>query len=104
MDAMKKDFQKLVKHYRDQKPDVMGYNWRTGKRDLPCRPELPKAMMTEQQIRNRTATINFGREGLTEAQRFTSYEPFTAWCQAFGIEHTAVEINPDGKFQIRVTW
>ena len=97
---MKKDFQKVVRMFRDTLPDVT--NWR----NEPCRPEFPKAMMTEQQMRNGTATINLGykgEEGAKElANKLNAFNPFVTWCESYGATVTAVELNPDRRWQIRI--
>ena len=60
---MKKDLQKVVKMFRDSRPDVKGYayNFETKKyEETMVRSDFPKAMMTGQQISKGTATINCG--------------------------------------------
>lgn len=94
----KKDFAKIVKVYRDGKPDVESWNHRM------VRPNFPKAMMTSQQMENGTATINFGANGQEEANKFLTYEPFTAWCESYGARIKGVELNPDGRYQVRVNY
>lgn len=108
---MKKDFQKVVKMFRESLPDYMGlcYNFETRKyEETPCRPEHPKAMMTEQQIRNRTATINCGRkQGKPDEEKaigMMNYEPFKIWCESYGIKSVNREVNSDNCSQIRVTF
>ena len=73
-------------------------------------PEYPKAMMTEQQIRNGTATINFGcgKRAQNNVEDFRHYEPFAIWCESYGIKTVTVEQvgNAYGstQIQIRVTY
>lgn len=99
----KKDFAKIVKVYRDGKPDVERWdNW--NKKTVMVRPEFPKAMMTSQQMENGTATINFGWKGQEEANKFLTYEPFTTWCESYGARIKGVELNPDGRYQVRVNY
>ena len=106
---MKKDFQKVVKMFRDTLPDYMGGRW-TGSGwvyDKPCRPEFPKAMMTEQQMRKGTATINLGyakEEKAKElAESLTTFPPFQTWCESYGAKVERTELNPDNRWQIRIT-
>ena len=97
---MKKDFQKVVRMYRDTLPDVT--NWR----NEPCRPEFPKAMMTEQQIRKGTATVNLGYAKEERARELfnglTAFAPFVVWCESYGATVTGLELNPDGRYQVRI--
>ena len=102
---MKKDFQKVVKMFRESLPDYMGlcYNFETHEWEKkPCRPEYPKAMMTEQQIRKGTATINCGHE--ETAIGMMDYEPFKIWCESYGIKSVKHEMNSDKRYQVRVTF
>ena len=107
MDDMKKEFQKMVKAFRDELPDRTITNWRTG-REMTVRPEFPKAMMTGQQMSKKTATINFGREdekdNWTAAAAFFDYPPFIAWLQKYGILGAGIETSSDHNVQIRVKW
>lgn len=108
---MKKDFQKIVKMYRDSMPDIDGWgmNWNTRKYEqIKVRPEYPKAMLTERQMANGTATINCGSkhnagyQGV--AEKLMDYEPFKIWCSSYGIKSATVEINGDEHYQVRVTF
>ena len=86
MDNMKKDFQKAVKAFRDTLPDV---KWHlSGGREELHRPEYPKAMMTAQQIRKGTATINCSTGHEDEMMNFPQ---FRAWCEEWGIKKVVVE-------------
>lgn len=100
MTNMKKDFQKVVRMFRDTLPDVT--NWR----GEPCRPEFPKAMMTEQQIRKGTATINFGYVDEMKAKERTenlkAFNPFATWCESYGATVIGIELNPDNRWQMRI--
>ena len=109
---MKKDFQKVVKMFRDTLPDVMNGRW-TGNGwvyDVSARPEYPKAMMTSQQMAKGTATVNIGcgKQAQEEVEDFQKYEPFVAWCESYGIKTITVEHvgNAYGltQTQIRVTF
>lgn len=105
MANMKKDFQKVVKMFRDKLPDVHYFDhW--AKEDRTCRPEYPKAMLTAQQERNGTATVNFGRgdQAKANAETFQSYEPFTTWCESYGIKCLGIELNADNRYQVRVSY
>ena len=103
MKNAKKDFAKIVKLYRDAKPDAEGWDY-LNKKPIMVRPEYPKAMMTSQQMENGTATINFGHKGQEEAHAFLDYEPFTAWCESYGARISGIELNQDGKYQVRVNY
>ena len=110
MDTMKKDFQKVVKMFRDSLPDIMGRRW-TGEnwvRDRPIRPEFPKAMMTKQQMDKGTATINFGsamnEDTIPNAVAFKTYPPFVTWCETYGAQVVGIEMNQDNRYQLRVTF
>ena len=102
MTNMKKDFQKVVKMFRDTLPDRI--NWR----GESCRPEFPKAMMTEQQIRKGTATINLGyvdeAEANEVAESMKMFSPFAMWCESYGATVTGTELNPDNRWQIRINF
>ena len=109
MSNMKKDFQKAVKAYRDTLPDVTWYLG--GDRTEQHRPEIPKAMMTAQQMRKGTATINCGRGeyGKALAPKVAESEQFVAWCEAYGIKTVQIEIAKEPsymkpQYQIRVTY
>ena len=109
MSDMKKDFQKAVKAYRDTLPDITHYFG--GGRTEIGRPELPKAMMTAQQMRKGTATINCGRGdyGKALAPKVVASEQFVAWCEAYGIKTVQIEIAKEAsymkpQYQIRVTY
>lgn len=105
MTNMKKDFQKIVKMFRDRLPDVHYIDHWTNE-ERTCRPEYPKAMLTAQQERNHTATVNFGRgEGARMATGlFRAYEPFITWCESYGIKSTDIELNADNNFQVRINY
>jgi len=96
MADMKKDFQKAVKAFRD---------------GSKYHGEYPKAMMTAQQMRKGTATINCGRAdfGKELAPQVLASEPFVAWCVAYNIKTVQVEIIKEAsymkpQYQIRVTY
>ena len=96
MDNMKKDFQKAVKAFRDGS-DYHG--------------EYPKAMMTSQQMRKGTATINCGRAefGKELAPKVVAHKGFVDWCVAYGIKTVEIEIAKEAsymkpQYQIRVTY
>lgn len=96
MADMKKELQKLVKAFRDGQ-------------ETPS--EFPKAMMTAQQMRKGTATINCGRaeRGETRAPLMKEYPPFIEWCEAFGIKTVEIEVAREAsymkpQYQIRVTY
>ena len=108
---MKKDFQKVVKMFRDSLPDVeaLCLNFETRKWEMMMvRPEHPKAMMTNAQIKNGTATINCGRangkSNETYAIDMMSFEPFKVWCESYGIKTVKCEVNSDNCRQVRVTF
>ena len=109
MENIKKDFQKVVKMFRDTQPEV---TWVLGGgRTMQHPAEYPKAMMTERQMRNGTATVNcdLGTKGDKIAEDFRGYAPFVAWCESYGIKTIAVERvkSPYGssyQVQIRVTY
>ncbi len=102
---MKKDFQKIVKAFRDALPDEHFIHYMT-KQECTCRPELPKAMMTQQQERNRTATANFGKtaNAAANAERFLASDTFASWCTEYGINRAYIEINSDKCYQVRVNY
>ena len=90
---MKKDLQKVVKMFRDSRPDVKGYayNFETKKyEETMVRSDFPKAMMTGQQISKGTATINCGstrrEENKEVAEKFMENEAFKTWCESYGIK------------------
>lgn len=109
MTNMKKDFQKVVKMFRDDLPKVTQY-YSTGEVRKVAPQEYPKAMMTAQQERKGTATINFGNSNRVQnnVECFRNYEPFTVWCESYGIRTVTVEQvgNAYGSMQtqIRVTY
>jgi hypothetical protein len=107
MADMKKDFQKVVKAYRDTLPDVTWYL--SGGKTEQHRPEIPKAMMTEQQMRKGTATVNcgFGEQSIERAEAVKDYPPFVAWCKTYGIKTVVIErvkYYDNFQGQIRVTY
>ena len=96
MADMKKELQKVIKAFRDEQKEASAY---------------PKAMMTAQQMRKGTATINCGRSdcGNERSQKVLSYKPFIEWCDANGIKTCEVEIAQEAsymkpQYQIRVTY
>ena len=98
---MKKDFQKIVKAYRDSKPDIQ--NWR----GETCRDEYPKAMLTSQQMAKQTATINFGYEKAThqaELKEFRVSEAFQNFLKQYDLTDAGQELNQDNNIQIRIRW
>ena len=105
---MKKDFQNMVKAFRDTLPDVV---WISQFGESLHRPEYPKAMMTEQQMRKGTATINcsYGKNAKERAEAIKTFPAFIAWCESYGIKSVTIETvnNPYGEvmqYQIRVTY
>lgn len=99
IEAIKKDLQKIVKKFRDAKPDTK--NWR----GQTCRDEFPKAMMTCQQMINGTATVNFGHNNdrhNAELAAFTESEAFKAFCEKYDIRVGVKEVNQDDRVQIRI--
>ena len=110
MDNMKKNFQKVVKMFRDTLPDVQNYC--SGKNEPETvRPEYPKAIMTAAQQRKGTATINcsYGKGAKETAEAMKSFIPFTLWCEAYGIKTVSVETVKSPycsmmQYQIRVTY
>ena len=109
MSNMKKDFQKVVKMFRDDLPDVT-YYYSTGEIRKIAKPEYPKAMMTEQQIRKGTATVNcdYGDNAKEVAEAFKEYPPFVTWCESYGIKRVNVEAVKNGgryvQYQVRVIY
>ena len=105
MTNMKKDFQKVVKMFRDKLPDKHYKDSRTNE-DRTCRPEYPKAMLTSAQERKKTATVNFGKGETSRmaAGLFQAYEPFITWCESYGITKSEIELNSDNCFQVRVSY
>lgn len=96
MADMKKELQKAVKAFRDaqEKPS-----------------EYPKAMMTAQQMRRNTATVNCGRGdiGKERAERFINDPRFEAWCEIFQIKSVGLERIQEAsymlpQYQVRVFW
>ena len=97
--AIKKDLQKIVKKFRDAKPD--GKNWR----GEPCRETSPKASLTGQQEAKRTATVNFGcnsEKHNAEYAAFVASRSFGEFCAKHGIKIGHKEINPDNCVQLRL--
>ena len=107
MADMKKDFQKAVKMFRDKLPGLTFTYWENGK-EMEARPEYPKAMMTAQQERKKTATINFGRESKKDnwaaAEAFMEHPAFVAWLEQYAILSARIETSNDHNVQIRVNW
>lgn len=99
--SMKKDFQKMVKAYRDSKPAIYS-EWSK----QMVRPEFPKAMLTNQQLCNNTATINFGygASKQDEAKVFLNSAAFIAFCEKYEIKNAFVELNSDNRYQLRVNY
>jgi len=106
MADMKKDFQKAVKMFRDELPDMFCIDLQG--REHAVRREYPKAMMTAQQERKKTATVNFGREGQkdnwTAAEAFMEHPAFVAWLEKYAILSARIETSNDHNVQIRVNW
>ncbi|MBR4249930.1 MAG: hypothetical protein IKQ24_07250 [Verrucomicrobia bacterium] len=100
---MKQDLQKMVKMYRDTLPMEVYYDWRLNAQRLK-RPENPKAMMTEKQMKNKTATINCGRNGEEKARDRIEWPQFRHWCESYGVKNPRIEVNSDGGYQIRVEY
>ena len=110
MENMKKDFQKVVKMFRDEQPNIT-YYYSTGEVRKIAKPEYPKAMMTASQMRKGTATINcdYGTGSKERAEAITKYAPFIAWCESYGIKTVKIETvnNTYGSvttYQVRVTF
>ena len=100
--SMKKDFQKMVKAYRDSKPAIYS-EWSK----QMVRPEFPKAMLTNQQLCNNTATINFGYGTSRihdEAKAFINSAAFTTFCDKYEIKNAFVELNSDNRYQVRINY
>lgn len=95
MADMKKDFQKVIKAIRDGQK-------------VPS--EYPKAMMTAQQMRKNTATVNCGRglPGRNRRATVISNAAFVKWCETYGIKTIDFEEVTDAyggtQTQIRVTY
>jgi hypothetical protein len=95
MADMKKDFQKAIKAIRDGQK-------------VPS--EYPKAMMTAQQMRKGTATVNCGSGSPGRNRRATviSNAAFVKWCEMYGIKAIDFEEVADGfggtQTQIRLTY
>jgi hypothetical protein len=107
---MKKDFQKVVKMFRETLPAVTQH-YSTGEVRKVSAPEYPKAMMTAQQMRKGTATVNFstGKRAKENAEAFMNYIPFVAWCETYGIKRIEIETAKNAygsadQYQIRVTY
>lgn len=110
MADMKKDLQKVVKAFRDSLPKVTQY-YSTGEVRKIASPEYPKAMMTAQQERKGTATINcsYGSKAKERAEAMKAYPPFVKWCESYKIKTVTIETanNAYGsvmQYQIRVTY
>ena len=95
MADMKKDFQKVIKAIRDGQA---------------IKSEYPKAMMTAQQMRKGTATVNCGSgfPGRNRRATVISNAAFVKWCEMYGIKAIDFEEVADGyggiQTQIRVTY
>jgi hypothetical protein len=98
MADMKKDLQKAIKAFLNAQEK---------------QSEYPKAMMTAQQMRKGTATINCGYDeiGKARAPHVIAFQPFIDWCVAYGIKTVEVEsvsgsysLNCGAQYQIRVTY
>lgn len=96
MADMKKALQNVCKTFRDTQGESSAF---------------PKAMMTQQQIRLNTATINCGRAeyGEERSAQVMKFAPFLEWCETFGIKTVKVEIAREAsymkpQYQIRVTY
>lgn len=96
--AIKKDFQKVIKAIRDAKNKECGTN-----------SEFPKAMMTRQQIAKGTATVNCGGEwgsleGTTyRANKVMNDERFTEFLTRWNAT-AKIEMNSFGTAQIRINY
>ena len=103
--VMKKEFQKVVKAFRDTLPNVRRIASAGGTKDV--RPEYPKAMLTARQAEKRTATINFGcwadetRLGLRVAS-FKSFPAFCDWCEKYGAKPNGIERDSWGYVSLRI--
>ena len=98
-ETLKKDLQKTVKKFRDTLPDRIDWY---GK---PYRPTYPKAMLTGQQMKKGTATINFGHNDEAHhntLDSFASSAEFKAFCEKHGIKVGPKEINSDNRVQLRL--
>lgn len=89
---MKKDFQNVIKAFRDNSEKF-----------------APKAMMTHQQELKGTATVNcgFGEASIECAEAVKEFPPFVEWCKAYGIKNVIIErVKYYNNFQgqIRVTY
>ena len=89
---MKKDFQKVVKMFRDDQPEETRIDYCT-KQEYTVKAEYPKAMMTAQQERKGTATVNcdYGENGKKRAEEFVKFPPFITWCESYGIKKVITE-------------
>lgn len=109
MADMKKDFQKVIKAIRDSLPKVTQY-YSTGEIRKVASPEYPKAMMTAQQMRKGTATVNCGSglPGRNRRATVISNAAFVKWCETYGIKTIYFEEITDAyggtQTQIRVTY
>lgn len=95
---MKKDFQKVVKGYRDLMP--MWKDWWGNMR----KAEYPKAMMTNQQMTKRTATVNFGYKAEKTEQNlkdFIGTMHFAEFCEKYGVQVVGAE-NHDNYIWLRL--
>lgn len=89
---MKKDFQNVVKAFRDGSDKYYA-----------------KAMMTHQQELKGTATVNcgFGESSVECAKAFMAFPHFVAWCEAYGIKTITferVKYYDNFQGQVRVTY
>lgn len=85
MKAIKKEFQRAVKAYRDTLPDVT--HFATG---LAVRPDYPKAMLTARQAAKRTATIYLGywpndKKPMQIIMELKNCLPFLEWCARYSV-------------------
>ncbi|MFW0776274.1 MAG: hypothetical protein ACN2B6_00960 [Rickettsiales bacterium] len=101
----KKKFQKVIKKIRDNRPRITGTYRNTGE-SYSRKDEYPKAMMTKQQINNRTATVNCGGswsdKDKDRAEEVLLDQGFNDLMKEYGCQVTT-ELA-DGAQQIRIRW
>lgn len=110
MADMKKDFQKVIKAIRDSLPKETQY-YSTGEIRKVASPEYPKAMMTAQQMRKNTATVNcgYGLPGENRIAIVLSSVAFIKWCEMYGIKSIDFETVQEASYvephyQIRINY
>lgn len=105
---LKKEFQKVVKAYRDTLPNVTYSTHSGGVREE--RPEYPKAMLTVRQGEKRTATVAFGcwaAESVILKHRiddFKRFRPFIDFCEAYDVMVGGIERDSYGYASMRLTY